>query len=125
MTNKPRPDEPMDPRTSRVLSLLDQAQQLEALVQHDPYLAHSLIACYEQAVELLRHGGHPTVYVAALEGLGNAYQELPTGDRTANLMKAIACYQEDLRIWPPQTDPLTYASAMVNRGNVEEENVAC
>ena len=30
--------------------------------------------------------------------LGNAYADLPVGDRAANLTKAIACYQDALRV---------------------------
>jgi CHAT domain-containing protein/tetratricopeptide (TPR) repeat protein len=53
--------------------------------------------------------------------LGLAYSELPTGDRTDNLKKAMACYQEALRIWTPETEPLKYARAQTNLGNAYNE----
>ncbi len=45
--------------------------------------------------------------------LGNAYSELPGGDREANLREAIACYQAALRIL--QKAHVDYYAAVVNR----------
>jgi hypothetical protein len=47
----------------------------------------------------------PLDYAKAQHNLGMAYGELPTGDRTANLERAIAYYQESLRFWTPQAAP--------------------
>ena len=41
--------------------------------------------------------------------LGTAYRNLPTGDRGANLGRAIACYTEALTVYTPQAAPLEYA----------------
>ncbi|MDY7042279.1 MAG: hypothetical protein SVX38_15600, partial [Chloroflexota bacterium] len=46
--------------------------------------------------------------------LGNAYADLPTGERAANLHKAIACYEEALRFRTPQAAPLDYAGTQNN-----------
>jgi len=49
--------------------------------------------------------------------LGNAYSDLPTGDRAANLEKAIECYREALRFRTPEAAPLDYAMTQNNLGN--------
>jgi tetratricopeptide (TPR) repeat protein len=48
--------------------------------------------------------------------LGNAYSDLPTGDRAANLAKAIQCYTEALRVYTPEAAPLDYAMTQNNLG---------
>lgn len=50
--------------------------------------------------------------------LGIAYCKLPTGDRVANLQRAIACYEEALRFRTPESSPLGYAMSQNNLGNV-------
>jgi tetratricopeptide (TPR) repeat protein len=49
--------------------------------------------------------------------LGEAYRNLPTGDRATNLEKAIQCYQEALRFYTPEAAPLDYAMTQNNLGN--------
>ena len=48
--------------------------------------------------------------------LGNAYSDLPTGDRAANLEQAIACYRQALRFYTPEAAPLQYAMTQNNLG---------
>jgi tetratricopeptide (TPR) repeat protein len=48
--------------------------------------------------------------------LGNAYADLPTGDRAANLEQAIQCYREALRFRTPEAAPLDYATTQNNLG---------
>src|SRR3989442_10592312 len=48
--------------------------------------------------------------------LGNAYSDLPTGDRASNLAQAIGCYQQALRFLTPEAAPLEYASTQNNLG---------
>jgi tetratricopeptide (TPR) repeat protein len=48
--------------------------------------------------------------------LGNAYSDLPTGDRAANLEKAMQCYQEALRVYTPEAAPFDYAMTQNNLG---------
>ena len=48
--------------------------------------------------------------------LGNAYSDLPTGDREANLQQAIECYREALRFRTPEAAPLDYAMTQNNLG---------
>ena len=49
--------------------------------------------------------------------LGGAYAELPVRDRAANLQKAIACYEQALRIFTPEAAPRDYALTQTNLGN--------
>jgi len=48
--------------------------------------------------------------------LGAAYLYLPTGDRAANLQKAIECFTEALRFYIPEAAPLDYAMTQNNLG---------
>ena len=50
--------------------------------------------------------------------LGAAYQNLPTGDRGANLDKAIACYLAALRIYTEADFPQDWAMTYANVGFV-------
>jgi hypothetical protein len=48
--------------------------------------------------------------------LGNAYSELPTGDRSENLRRAIACYENALRVYTETEFPYDWASTQHNLG---------
>ena len=48
--------------------------------------------------------------------LGNAYSDLPTGDRGANLQQAIACYQAALRVYTEREFPVDWAMTQNNLG---------
>ena len=49
---------------------------------------------------------NPQFKATAQNNLGNAYGDLPTGDRAKNLAVAIKCYQEALGVFTPQSRPL-------------------
>ena len=53
--------------------------------------------------------------------LGIAYAELPTGDRAANLARAIDCYTEALRFRTAEAAPLDYAMTQNNLGTAYAE----
>jgi CHAT domain-containing protein len=48
--------------------------------------------------------------------LGIAYRQLPVGDRAANLQKAIACFEQALRVYTPEDAPFDYAGTQNNLG---------
>ena len=50
------------------------------------------------------------------DNLGSAYADLPTGDRAANLARAIDCYTEALRFYTAQAAPYEYAKTQNNLG---------
>jgi hypothetical protein len=60
-------------------------------------------------------------YALTQSNLGAAYAELPTGDRTANLQQAIACFTEALRFRTPDAAPMEYAWTQRNLGNAYAE----
>jgi tetratricopeptide (TPR) repeat protein len=49
--------------------------------------------------------------------LGNAYSDLPTGDRSENLRRAIACYENALRVYTETEFPYDWAMTQHNLGN--------
>ena len=48
--------------------------------------------------------------------LGNAYSDLPTGDRSENLHRAIACYESALRVYTEADFPSDWAMTQFNLG---------
>ena len=48
--------------------------------------------------------------------LGTAYASLPTGDRAANLARAIDCYTQALRFYTAEAAPADYAVTQNNLG---------
>ena len=48
----------------------------------------------------------PDFKAATVGELGVAYSELPTGDRGANLQRAIVCYEQALTIYTPEAHPV-------------------
>src|SRR5436190_970747 len=97
------------------------AQQLEEQRQRDPQAILSLIQVYKRMLESLRPNDGPTLYAALQYNLGDAYSELPTGDRAANLTQAISCFQQALRFYTPEAAPLGYALTQNNLGAAYRE----
>ena len=58
---------------------------------------------------------------ATQNNLGNAYHGLPTGDRAANLERAIGCYTQALRFRTAEAAPADYAMTQNNLGYAYEE----
>ena len=56
------------------------------------------------------------MYATLQHNLGAAYGELPTGDRTANLERAMACFAEALRFHTAEAAPLEYATLHYDMG---------
>src|SRR6266567_923515 len=94
------------------------ALQLEEQSQIDPRANLPLIQVYKLMLERLQPNEDPTLYATLQYNLGNAYLNLPTGDRAANLAQAISCYQQALRFWTAEADPLHYALTQNNLGIV-------
>ena len=59
----------------------------------------------------------PRDYATTQHNLGTAYGDLPTGDRAANLARAIGCYTQALRFRTAKAAPLDYATTQNNLGN--------
>ena len=59
----------------------------------------------------------PTVAARIENNLGNAYRDLPGGDRDANLKHAIACYEAALEVRTREAFPVDWAMTQNNLGN--------
>jgi tetratricopeptide (TPR) repeat protein len=57
------------------------------------------IACCHNLLRIFTEQDFPENYAWAQNCLGDAYRELPTGDRAQNLQQAITCYENALRIY--------------------------
>ncbi len=58
----------------------------------------------------------PQAWAGTQNNLGIAYANLPTGDRSANLRRAIACYEAALRVWTERDFPQNWAGTQNNLG---------
>src|SRR5262249_28672658 len=96
--------------SEEVYRLWNLAQQLEAQRRQDPQAAVTLITLYEGLIQQFQPDEDPILYAYIQVNLGNAYSELPSGDRATRLEKAIACYKEALRFLTPETRPRQYAT---------------
>src|SRR2546427_807168 len=88
------------------------AQQLEEQRQRDPRTIPPLIQYYKRMLQRLTPEEAPPVYAIPQNNLGDAYRNLPTGDRATNLTQAIRCYQQALRFLTPEAAPLDYAMTL-------------
>jgi CHAT domain-containing protein len=61
----------------------------------------------------------PLEWASTQNNLGNAYKNLPTGDRAENLQQAIGCYHDALSVRTPQLFPLDCLQTARNWGNSE------
>ncbi len=68
------------------------------------------------ALELARQMEDAELTAGATNALGVIYSTLPTGDRAANVQRAIDCYREALRFYTPDAAPLDYAMTQNNLG---------
>ena len=59
----------------------------------------------------------PQRYAAEMGNLADVYAELPTGNRDANLRRAVRIYKEILEIFTRQDFPADWATAQNNLGN--------
>jgi tetratricopeptide (TPR) repeat protein len=83
--------------------------------QHGPVLQQA-IRCYEAALRVWTEEAFPADWAMTQNNLGSAYQNLPTGDRAANLQQAIACYEAALRVYTEEAFPEYHAIAAGNLG---------
>ncbi len=67
------------------------------------------IAYYDTVLSLYTEQNFPKAWAVVQNDLGNAYVELPTGDRSANLQKAIAAYEAALRVYTEKEFPAGWA----------------
>ncbi len=76
----------------------------------------------ERAIELHREAMAGLVagserWAATQNNLGNAWQELPTGEKAENLGRAIACYERALEVYTRAAHPVDWAMTQNNLAN--------
>lgn len=76
------------------------------------------VQTFEQALESITLIDHPSEYAMLQNNLGNALQYLPSTHPTENNLRALAAYDEALKVRSPQDTPLAYAHTVANRANV-------
>ena len=74
------------------------------------------IAWTQAGLEACKHMGDEAGAAGMQNNLGNAYANLPTGERGANLGRAIECYEQALTVYTAEAAPLDYAGTQNNLG---------
>ena len=74
------------------------------------------IACFNEVLRIFAAEADPLGYAQIQHYMGNAYRELPGGDRAVNLGKAIGCYTQALRFRTAEATSLHYAATQNELG---------
>jgi len=75
------------------------------------------VQSFRQALEWITLIDHPNEYSMLQNNLGNALQYLPSTHPVENNVKAIAAYDEALKVRTARDTPLEYANTLANRAN--------
>jgi tetratricopeptide (TPR) repeat protein len=76
------------------------------------------IAAYEAALTVRTRAAHPVEWAMTQNNLGNAWRNMPTGDRRENLRKAIAACEAALTVLTRAAHPVEWARTRFNQGLV-------
>ena len=76
------------------------------------------VQTFEQALESITLIDHPSEYAMLQNNLGNALQYLPSTHPVENNLRALAAYDEALKVRTAEDTPLAYAHTLANRANV-------
>jgi tetratricopeptide (TPR) repeat protein len=72
---------------------------------------------YENALTIRTRTHDPQAYASTMMNLGTALRQLRSGDKQQNVLKAVRCYRQALRIHKLQTSPRQFAELCNNLGN--------
>lgn len=86
-----------------------------------PDLRNLTIEQYEELLATHTRSGDPEVWSVIQNELGNAWSNLETGDRAANLSKALECYEAALEETMRDTRPDDWATTTTNIGNTWQD----
>lgn len=75
------------------------------------------VQSFRQALEWVTLIDHPSEYAMLQNNLGNALQYLPSTHPVENNWKAIAAYDEALKVRNARDTPLEYATTLANKAN--------
>jgi tetratricopeptide (TPR) repeat protein len=75
------------------------------------------VQCFEDALKVVNLIDHPREYAMLQNNLGNALQQVSTSHGLENRVRAIAAYDEALKVRGPRNAPLEYANTIANKAN--------
>jgi len=75
------------------------------------------VQTFEEALKHIRLINHPREYAMLQNNLGNALQYLPSSHPLENILRAIAAYDEALKVRDAKDTPLEYANTISNKAN--------
>ncbi|BAZ67538.1 hypothetical protein NIES4106_22930 [Fischerella sp. NIES-4106] len=82
------------------------------------YLFEGLaVQTFEAALKHIHLIDHPREYAMLQNNLGNALQYLPSSHPLDNLMRAIAAYDQALKVRNSKDTPIEYANTIANKAN--------
>jgi tetratricopeptide (TPR) repeat protein len=88
------------------------------LASEREYLRQGLaVQSFEVALKHINLIDHPREYAMLQNNLGNAWQYLVSSHPRENNLRAIAAYDEALKVRNPQDTPLEYANTISNKAN--------
>ncbi|WGT67892.1 hypothetical protein [cyanobacterium endosymbiont of Epithemia clementina EcSB] len=76
------------------------------------------IQSFEAALKWVTLTDHPSEYAMLKNNLANALQSFPSTHPIENNLKALAAYDEALKVRTPQNTPIEWANTMSNKANV-------
>ena len=88
------------------------------LASEREYLRQGLaVQSFEVALKHIKLIDHPREYAMLQNNLGNALQYLPSSHPLENILRAIAAYDEALKVRSAASTPLEYANTISNKAN--------
>jgi tetratricopeptide (TPR) repeat protein len=75
------------------------------------------VQCFEDALKVITLIDHPVEYGMLQNNLGNALQHASTSHVVENRLRALAAYDEALKVRTRATTPLEYANTIANKAN--------
>ncbi|NMG06894.1 hypothetical protein [Brasilonema sp. UFV-L1] len=75
------------------------------------------VQTFEEALKHIELISHPREYAMLQNNLGNALQYLPSSHPLENIVRAIAAYNEALKVRNSKDTPLEYANTISNKAN--------
>ncbi|MBM0104980.1 hypothetical protein JM946_09475 [Steroidobacter sp. S1-65] len=75
------------------------------------------VQCFEDALEVVNLIDHPVEYAMLQNNLGNALQYAPSSHPVENNLRAIAAYDQALKVRSRANAPLEYANTIANKAN--------
>jgi tetratricopeptide (TPR) repeat protein len=75
------------------------------------------VQCFEQGLKAVNLIEHPAEYAMLQNNLGNALQSVASSHATENHLRALAAYDEALKVRTPGARPIEYANTLANKAN--------